>query len=421
MDRLMRDLELRDPIQVAEPAYTDFQLDAAELAKIQPIMVIRGQVLAETGAGEIGGAGRQTLKLSNALKRLGVQAKIVAVQTSRRRIGRREIEGVPIDELNVLWWVFERKGLRAIGVYIYMLRLLQYIISHVNEFNIIHVHSAFTGAFISVLAGGWLRKRVIVKVMNSGYLNDLKLFRTLPRIVGASRMADYIQRCSRIIALNQLAVAELREMGFATEQIVQIPNGVEVEEIQPKADYALSSPIRLIFAGRLHKSKGIDKLFHALQLIQQQRPRLTWLLTLLGVGSLHSELVRLAEELNITSSVHFQGQAQDVIPFLRKSDIFVLPSRAEGISNALLEAMACGLPCVVTDNAGNRTIISQEQNGLLVPVDDSAALAEVILRCIDDKQLRERLGRTARVTAESQYSIESVARRYIHLYHQLLA
>jgi glycosyltransferase involved in cell wall biosynthesis len=417
---LMHDLRLRDRIRVAESACGGLQLDGADLAKIRPVMIVRGQVLAEAGSGTIGGAERQTLKLSRALKGLGVQVKIVAVQTNQQRPRLHEVEGVPIDELKVLWRVFERKGLRRIGVYLYMLRLLLHLLKHRGEFNIIHAHSALTGAFISVLAGHWLEKRVIVKVMNSGHRNDLKRLRTSTGLIGASRMAEYIRGCDRIIALNQLAAAELREMGFVDEQIVHIPNGVEVDEIEPKVDYTLSKPVRLVYVGRLHKAKGIDKLLIALQSVWQRCPQQTWLLTLLGTGPLYSELLELAEELDVASLVHFQGQVQDVSPFLKESDVFVLPSRAEGISNALLEAMACGLPCVATDNAGNCTLISHEQDGLLVPVDDSEALAEAILRCADDKRLRERLGRNARATVESQYSIDSVAKRYASLYLQLV-
>jgi glycosyltransferase involved in cell wall biosynthesis len=417
---LIQEPKLRDWAQAAESMRADQPLDAAALAKIKPIMVIRGQVLADPVTGEIGGAGRQALKLSKALKDLGVQVKIVSVQIGRRQTSQRKIEGVPVDELNVLWWLFERKGLRALGVYVYMFRLVLYILRHSNQFNIIHVHSALTGAFVSVLFGKWLGKRVITKVMNSGYLNDLKLFKTLPRIIGSSQMAEQIKRSDRIIALNHLAAAELQEMGFSPKQIAQIPNGVEVQDIQPKADYAISGPARLIFVGRFHECKGIDRLFHAIKLIQQEQSHKRLNLTLLGTGSLDTELERLAQELGIASSVHFQGQVTDVIPFLQESDIFVLPSKAEGISNALLEAMACGLPCVTTNNAGNRFVISSGENGLLVPVDDDTALAEAILQCISDQQLRELLGRNARMTVELHYSIESVAKRYVQLYHQML-
>ena len=103
-----------------------------------------------------------------------------------------------------------------------------------------------------------------------------------------------------------------------------------------------------------------------------------------------------------------------------ESDCFVLPSLSEGMSNALLEAMATGLPCIASDIAGNNNLIRDRHNGILVPPKDELALAKALLELSQDEGLRQRLGQAARCTVEEQYSLHSVAQRYAALYQSLL-
>jgi glycosyltransferase involved in cell wall biosynthesis len=140
----------------------------------------------------------------------------------------------------------------------------------------------------------------------------------------------------------------------------------------------------------------------------------------LGKGELHSQLDALAHNLGIAEITYFCGQVNNVEEYLACSDIFVLPSRAEGISNALLEAMACGLPCIATRIDGNRHVLTNAYNGLLVAPDDADELAQAIIRLGQDRMLRERLGQHARQTIIANYALDSVADRYVALYKCLL-
>jgi glycosyltransferase involved in cell wall biosynthesis len=106
---------------------------------------------------------------------------------------------------------------------------------------------------------------------------------------------------------------------------------------------------------------------------------------------------------------------------LQQADIFVLPSRAEGISNALLEAMAAGLPAVVSQIPGNVDVIEHEKNGLHFTVDDPHSLADSLLTVLTQADLRGQLGRQARQRVENDFSLNYVADRYIALYQTLLA
>mgnify|MGYP002625335207 FL=1 len=129
---------------------------------------------------------------------------------------------------------------------------------------------------------------------------------------------------------------------------------------------------------------------------------------------------QLANQLGITQQVTFHGQTDEVLLHLQQADLFVLPSRAEGISNALLEAMSCGLPVVVSAIPGNLDVIDYGYNGLHFPVGNTGALAHCLQRLLDQPDLREQLGRQARQTVEYRFSLNSVADQYIALYRNLL-
>jgi glycosyltransferase involved in cell wall biosynthesis len=117
--------------------------------------------------------------------------------------------------------------------------------------------------------------------------------------------------------------------------------------------------------------------------------------------------------------VAFTGASDDVNAILRDADGFVLPSLAEGLSNALLEAMAHGLPVVVSDVPGNADVVDHEVNGLQFVAGDADSLADRLARLIADEALRVELGRRARVHVESRYALTDVVERYISLYEGL--
>jgi glycosyltransferase involved in cell wall biosynthesis len=111
----------------------------------------------------------------------------------------------------------------------------------------------------------------------------------------------------------------------------------------------------------------------------------------------------------------------DVPRRLEEADAFVLPSLSEGVSNALLEAMAHGLPCIATDIPGNADLIRDRETGLLVRTGDADALARAMLELAADPALRERLGRAARTLVEERFDMGVIAARYAALYRELAA
>jgi glycosyltransferase involved in cell wall biosynthesis len=143
-------------------------------------------------------------------------------------------------------------------------------------------------------------------------------------------------------------------------------------------------------------------------------------LVVVGDGPEREALEQLSRSLAIDEIVDFIGIVDDVAPYLRDADVFVLPSHAEGLSNALLEAMAVGLPVIVSNVPGNVDVVEHGRTGLVFEVDNASELAASLARVLRDDDLRNLLGAGARGSVEESYSLQAVAGRYIELYDELL-
>jgi glycosyltransferase involved in cell wall biosynthesis len=127
----------------------------------------------------------------------------------------------------------------------------------------------------------------------------------------------------------------------------------------------------------------------------------------------------MAVGLGIADNVEFVGLQRDVPAQLHRGSIAVLPSRWEGMPNAVLEAMACGLPCVSTRVSGSEDIVQHGVNGLLVEPEDYQGMAQALLTLLREPLLTQIYGRAARETIEKLYALEQVMDRYIELYQKL--
>jgi glycosyltransferase involved in cell wall biosynthesis len=133
-----------------------------------------------------------------------------------------------------------------------------------------------------------------------------------------------------------------------------------------------------------------------------------------------AELELLARELGVRENVRFVGQVEDPQQLLAQSDIFLLPSRSEGMSNALLEAMASSLPAVATGVGGNCQLIQDGETGFLTPPEDAGAAAARIVELLENPALAHSLGQAARTLIEREYSADAVVALLMRQYEQLL-
>ena len=368
----------------------------------------------------VGGAERQAHKLAKMLKTKNVDAQIITGWWYRGTPQHEVLDGIPVFRNHTLWEMFGIKGLRRFGGYLYMISLFWHLWRQRADYDILHVHSLNYHTAIAVLAARWFHRKTVVKLANSGQASDIHKMRTGQQLPLSRFLLPLALQSDRFVATNHMIVEELISAGVPADRIVQLPNGVETDSIPVKVDYALHDPVRLIFVGRLHEQKGLETLLAAFQQLLRRHPNRNLRLQLLGDGPLRNDLAALAEQTGIALQVDFLGMTGQVFEHLQQADIFVLPSRAEGLSNALLEAMACGLPVLVSDITANTNVIEDQQNGLTFTKGDPESLANAVTSLLEQSALREQVGRAARQTIERRYSLDFIAERYIALYNDML-
>jgi glycosyltransferase involved in cell wall biosynthesis len=174
---------------------------------------------------------------------------------------------------------------------------------------------------------------------------------------------------------------------------------------------------RLLSAGRIVHQKGLDLAMRALGGLKE----LTWEWHIAGDGPQMQVLQSMAKELGIGERVFFHGwqSPPQLMKQYQQANLFLFPSRHEGMPNALLEAMASGLPVVASCIAGNEELVMDGKTGCLVPSEDADALQRALKKLLLDSALREQMGRASRQRVEENYSWESTAQQYALLLEQV--
>jgi glycosyltransferase involved in cell wall biosynthesis len=236
-----------------------------------------------------------------------------------------------------------------------------------------------------------------------------------------SPVVDDINACCRFSA-DALRCNE----GFTTRPVGVIFNGIDLRRYNPMPDrLAVRQTLGLdpqrryvLTVARFHPVKDHATLLRALAVVTAQRPDVDLLLA--GDGPLRPDLEQLAQSLNIRPHVHFLGVRSDVPILMQAADVFALTSVTEAASLTLMEAMASGLPVVVTNVGGNPELVQNGVDGLLVPRADPQATGEAILRVLSDPALAADLGRRARQRAEQQFLLDQTIAEYATLYEKLV-
>lgn len=180
--------------------------------------------------------------------------------------------------------------------------------------------------------------------------------------------------------------------------------------------FTLELSLQVLALGQLEWYSGFDYLLAALSRLNQQG--CIFQAQIIGDGELRSVLRFSIGDLGLTDRVTLVGTlpSHKVVERMRAADLFVLSSHEEGISNAALEAMACGLPVVTTNAGGMAEAVRDGIDGFVVPVRDIAALTDRIARLLADPALREQMGRSARARVEAEFSLERQARVFEEMY-----
>lgn len=223
------------------------------------------------------------------------------------------------------------------------------------------------------------------------------------------------------IAVSQ-AVADWAQhrLHLPQNKITVIHNGLDTQEVTNttiNAATSTSRPFTITYIGRLDPQKSPEYLLQAVASLPANLRQHTTVLCA-GDGPIRADLEHLSQQLGLTSTVQFLGFRSDVANILARTDIFVSPTQFEGISNAIMEAMAAGKAVITTDIPENRELIQNGINGMLVPVSDSIVLAHTIQQLSEDPLRRSQLGQAAQRTIKNQFSLNRTIGQLNTLYQR---
>jgi sugar transferase (PEP-CTERM/EpsH1 system associated) len=253
---------------------------------------------------------------------------------------------------------------------------------------------------------------------------------------GSNRTYQRVRRFYRRFVHHYIALSRdladylTQRIGVPATRLSQVYNGVDTtrfappERVLPIPDCPFDPEQHLLFGtvGRMQTVKDqltlAQAFAQALQLAPQLRARLR--LVLVGDGPLRPQVAQLLQQQGVAELAWLAGERSDVPAVMRGLHGFVLPSRAEGISNTILEAMACGLPVLATRVGGNADLVADGETGLIVPAADPAAMARALVQLADAPEHARAMGQAGRRRVLERFSLQAMVRSYQTIYDQQL-
>jgi glycosyltransferase involved in cell wall biosynthesis len=423
----------------------------AELPSPVSLLLVTDQFLPVVGGTEV-----TTLREAKALQARGLPVQVLTLRHNPQWPRTEEMEGVPVRRIGGVFW---RGRLRVRFGVTWLAEALVWreLVRMRHAYDVVHVRQLGRLARPAVLASMVTGKPLVVRIACApappdngasdpgaslddgsratpeaylkarGLAPDSGDVDTLRRMQYLAPLTLRLLRAPQVtcLALSTRIREYLIASGFDERQIVQLPNGVDTTTYQGVAAQAAHRPpaapseiLTVVCPARLSHQQGQDVLLQAWHTVQECIP--TARLILAGDGPQRSQLERLADDLGIADTVELAGLVSDIRALFAAAHGFVLPSRYEGMSNALLEAIAAGMPCVATRVSGSEDVIVEGKSGLLVPPEDPGALASALVAILTDRERASYLGREARARVERDFDQRRVLDEFISLYSSLI-
>jgi glycosyltransferase involved in cell wall biosynthesis len=376
------------------------------------------------------GAANQALLLSRNLQRRKIS---VFVFTARQKNlpSQETIQGVRVYRLTFA-------GSGRIKELIFSFSLSKYLFKKRKEYDIVHFHGIENYTFIPILVARIMRKKILIKttLMGSDDSTSIKKKGRLRKIrFMIFRLGDAFISTSSAIAQSY------EEASLPQTKMWQIPNGTDInlfcpikgntEKIKLRKQFNLPNSQKVVtFVGAVEARKGIDLLVKAWVEVVSRYPQ-SFLLIIgpkpgetptLKTGKLFlNEIKSLIDNYGLGDRISLIGETKEIEKYLRASDAFVFPSRNEGFPTALLEAMACGLPCIISNMQGiSSDIVSNGKDGIIVKNRNIQDFSNAILNVLNNPKFAKELGSNAARKVVNKFSIEIISKKYINLYRKLL-
>jgi len=374
----------------------------------------------------IGGAEQQAQRLARHLRDRNVNAFVVTCRYPGLPPDE-SIDGIPVHRIKTVYRRMEPKG--KIASLHMMTGLFRYLVRNRRRIDIIHVHGAGKMTMTANVAKLFIDKPVVVKVATASTAGtgEGDLHGAETALLGNARIS-LLRMSDTFIATTEQIRRELIARGVPEERITLIPNGVDTARFTPttpeerkilREKLGITGGTAALFVGRLIRRKGVDILLRAWKEVTRDFPRA--MLLVVGSGEEEGNLRQLAQTLRLGPNVSFSGAVDptEIENIYRVADLFILPSHGEGMPNVLLEAMSHGIPAVASAIGGVVDLITDGDNGLLVPPGGYEALAAAIKRLLGGGG--RKLGEAGRKTVVERFSLDAVTDRYIELYGALTA
>lgn len=365
--------------------------------------------------------GTFVFEAARALSRQGVKVNVVALHAPHAKVWEN-MEGINVYRPRYLWpenleilqkykgglpTLWAQKSLGLLAILPFVIAHILGIVRHAGKSDLIHANWTLS-AICVWLSQPFHRKPFFVTVQGSDIYQATK-------IVGMKYLTRLaLNRAKCVFALSHSLAAETKAIGVNT-RILVVPNGVDTNEFVP-GDFE-RKPL-ILFVGSLIKRKGADFLISAMPKIIKKY--LSHTLVIVGEGPLRMELERLVLELKLQNKVEFTGDVspEAVKKWMQLTQVFVLPSLEEGLGVVILEALACGVPCIGSDVGGISDSIRAYVNGLLIPPGDWDAIATGVDYILSDPVRWQNMSYEARRIAVMEYDWNKIAQRLIAAYLQ---
>jgi glycosyltransferase involved in cell wall biosynthesis len=370
----------------------------------------------------VGGTTRQVGLQARALQDRGYDVVVVTRRRDRGWARRETVGRLPVVRLGLAHRgrLAEAHGLLSLALWLTLRRRKVAVLQTVM----------WPDAWASAALAGLLRRTVVLWAIRGEAAAAIRTGTSrLRRRLGRARRA-LLRRCVHV-TLTPAMAAELEALGNMTPAKV-IPVPVDTARFRPptpaerrdaRAALGLDeTAFAIVYVGHLEERKAVDRLLEAVALLAQDGAVVALVVVGAGRGlptDTESELRRRAAEDDLSGLVRFVGVQPEPRPYLWAADALVLPSVREGMPNSLLEAMACGLPCIAPASAGGDELLDAE-TGIVPPSNDPADLAAALRDLAADSARRRRLGDAAR-TRVRRFGIDEVADQYDRLYLELVS
>lgn len=357
--------------------------------------------------GPTGGAELQAERLAHKLVQLGHPMQVLTRLTVPEALPEEISHGVKIHRVDFPLPQYVTTEVE---------NTFKFLVKHRHTFDILHVHMAYGHAVVAAVVARSFGKKCIIKIACLGEYGDMHNFSQYPRFNWG---LEILHQADALIAISRDVEADLLRWGFPPQRIHRIPNGVDTAYFQPTPAGPTRPPVRFILMGRRHRQKGLDLALQAARVLREQGLSERFHISFYGAHYPEYDYEGMAQQLGVTDNVAFFPFQDKALEIYQTAHCLLLPSRGEGLSNALLEAMAMALPVVATQVSGTVDVVTDGEDGLLIPPESSEALAQAMATVIQQPNLALRLGQQARQKILRNFSLDSIARQYSEMYHTL--